>query len=88
MILLSQDEFMKSDESFGSFMHLKMANLPGDVAQRLDFKLSIDAGREEWFWRLMLRFFNLYGQHQLLHPACSCFCVVPFNLFFNLELRN
>ena len=50
MILLNQDEFMKSDGGLGSLLQLKMADLPGDVAQRLNLKLPTDAIPEEvWF---------------------------------------
>lgn len=51
MILLSQDEFMKSDGSLGSFLNQKVINLPGDVAQRLDLNLSTDVNHEEYGFR-------------------------------------
>jgi hypothetical protein len=81
MILLSQDEFMKSDGSLGCFLLLKMADLPGDVAQRLNLKLSTDVIPEEvWFQKMMLTFFNSIG-NQLLHFACLQFCFLSFDLF-------
>jgi len=41
---------MKSDGGLGSLLQLKMADLPGDVAQRLNLKLPTDAIPEEgWF---------------------------------------
>jgi hypothetical protein len=88
MILLSQDEFMKSDGSLGCFLLLKMADLPGDVAQRLNLKLSTDVIPEEvWFRKMMLTFFNFYWQ------STSTFCLFAVLLSVLrfvccLELRN